>query len=334
MNNKNAKNEISLMYIFFCAFLIVTNIISSTMPEISGRSFAYRVINTIQILIACGIHGFVFAEGYKAGIRTEALSFKKLFVKLKRVIVPFVSAIIVYWLFLVLLNEAEVKPIALVKIALNYHFYIVLVILQFILISQIMPRLGNKINVFVGIAVALIISLLSVTCIPTKIHKVLFTTYLICYMTGFFAGKNREEVTEFVKTDFVKILFVYVISLIITESISIIYAFSSNVPVVVMKQIATGMYTPVAVIFVMALCMKLSQKDFCEQKSFLVLRKTEYHIFLWHLLPIEVCSLALVESEIILKVGGVLIKTVSTILVMLLVYWIFHVKERNNNGTV
>ena len=153
-------------------------------------------------------------------------------------------------------------------------------------------------------------------------------------MTGFFAGKNREEVSDFVKTDFVKILFFYVISLIITESISIIYAFSSNVPVVVMKQIATGIYTPVAVIFIMALCMKLSQKDFCKQKSFTVLKKTEYHMFLWHLLPIEVCSLALIDSEIIPKLGGVLIKTVSTILVLLIVYWIFYVKERNNNGTV
>ena len=334
MTGKSTKNEISLMYIFFCAFLILTNIILSTMPEINGHSFAYRVINTIQILIACGIHGFVFAEGYKAGLCTEIPSFKSLIKDIKRLILPFIGALAVYWLFLVVLGEAELKPIALYKIASGYHFYIVFIILQYLIISQLMIRFGNRLNLFAGISIALIISLLSVTCIPAKIHKVLFTTYLMCYITGFFCGKNTDAVHGFVKNNFVMIVFFYTISLIITESISIIYAFSSNVPVVIIKQIATGIYNPVAVIFIMALCIKLSEKEFCNRKSFRVLKKIDYHVFLWHLLPIEVSSLVLIDSEDVAKIGGVLIKTASTAIVLLIIYGIFYINERNNNGTV
>jgi len=334
MTNTRTKNEISLMYIFFCAFVVMTNLIMSTLPEISGHSFIYSVINTIRILIACGVHGFAFIGGYRLGMENSTVSVKNFFLKIKRIIFPFIIAVIVFWMFLTVLGEAEIKPDALLKIATGYHFYIVIIQIQFMLLSAFAGKLMNRVNMYVAITLALVVSLLSVTLLPARIHKLIFSSYLVCYVTGFYTGKKYNSVCNIIKSDFAKIVFFYVVSLIITESLSIIYAFSSNVPEVVIKQIATGIYNPVAVIFIMSVCIRTADKDFCISPLFKAYRRSGYYVFLWHMLPIAISGIVLIDSEEVSELGSFVIKTVATIFIIAVVLCIAHIKERKSNGTV
>ena len=333
MSEKRSQNEMSLMYMFFCTFLILATLIQYTMPEIGGHSFVYNIVSTIQVIITCGVHGFVFVSGYKLGIARHNAK-KVEFPKLKKIILPFAGAVAVFWVFLVVLGEAETKPVALVKIATSYNFYIIWILAQFKAISLLYKKVKLHINMYTAITIALVVSLLSVTLLPSRVHKMLFTTYLVCYTIGYYAGKQRAIVCEFAKNNFVMIAFFYVASLIITESLTIIYAFTSNVPAVMIKQIVTGIYIPLAIIFILSLCVNLADSNLCSTSFFAVLKKSGYYIFLWHMLPITATSIILVDSEIVSDVGGFAIKLLATAAIVGMILYITYVKERKRNGTV
>ncbi len=333
MSNYCRKTQIGLMYIFFCGFLIVSNLIASTMSEISGSSFLYKIASTIQILIACAVYGFVFTQGYICANRKKPYTFCSFVSKLKNLFLPFVASVVIYWVVMVILGDAELKPVALVKIAFGYHFYILFVIFQFGFLSLFADKIAKVSKSSFLIAIALIITLASVILLPAKVNKYTFTTYLLCYVLGYVSGRNADKIELKAKTNFNGFVFLFIISLIITESISIIYAFSNSTYAATLRQAVSCLYNPVACVFILSLCTRLCKKNICNTAFFKAMYNSTYHIYLWHMLPIISVSIILIDNEEMHKTGGFVIKLLTALIVTAIVLLLNYRKKDVKNGT-
>lgn len=335
MLQRQKKNEIKIMNIFFCLFLVAGNLIWFTRSEIRGISVVYQLVNALQLLVSCGVYGFAFVMGYGAGGYQKPIGTKEVFDTLKKLIVPYIAAVFAYWIVSFILQDAELKPVGLYKTAIGHHFCIVFLLIQFVLMALFTNK-ARRINPKKVLIVSGAVSLCSVLFIPQGISKYIFASYFFCYTLGFYFGENADAVRKYINQKFVKLSSLYFISFLVLVIITIIYEFNNRIPFVMLRQIITAIYNPVASVFVFALCTKISKRRFADTILCKSLSVSSYHIFIWHMLPIISVNHILHLNNESEGIGWFVIRTGITLIVMMLIVLINYMKIRRGkeDGTV
>lgn len=332
MSYSRTRNESSLMYMIFCTFLIIDNLIAFTVSGVSGSSFIFHTMNFIRTIVSCAVPGFLFVKGYESGLSNKEKKPKTIFTEIKFLLYPYIITTIIYWIVLFILGEAELKPIALIKTAFSLHFYIVPVLIQFCILSPVINKIISGKNHYTVLLLSMAISIFSAVLLPAKLAKCLFTTYLLCYCAGFFLGKNHTRISEQAENKFIKFLTAYIAVLIAAEIVSAMYTFTSGNFIIILKQAVTCLYSAVASAFVLTLCIRKAKTELFKRTYFISLSKAMYKIFLWHMLPIVATTIALINSEIISEFGGFVIKMLTTaVLIFCIAYSTY--RKGTKNGT-
>jgi len=334
MTNPVSKNETGLMRIFFCIFIIISTVITFTINEISGIPFYF--VKSFEILISCGAYGFAFLIGYRLAIHDLPDTFKGYFKVFKKRVIPFLYAIVVYWLIKLLVGDAELKPIALFRLTYSYHFYILLVALQLLVLTMLFGKQINKFNPCIFVGVCALVHITLDFLLSAKIYKYIFIGYILCFSVGFCTGKNYDAFKNFVLKKFKKAVFAYACFFALTIIVFILLGFKKDPVMRSMNTIMLSVNTCLACVFTAALSIRMCKNPTFYGKTAKLLADSSYLVYLWHTLPVIAVHNILLTSEDISKLEGVLYKLVSALSVAITVIIVVYInkKRREKDGTV
>jgi membrane-bound acyltransferase YfiQ involved in biofilm formation len=194
---------ISLLELSLCALVVFIHVASDAIENgAEGNAFTVAILY-LQQLMSFAMPGFVFASALKTtlartrrgnGIRGYA---RFLGVRVRRVCVPYVLWVAVYYCFFVYARYFSFSLRDLVGYILRgdlvAHFYFVLVIMQFYLLAPAIEAAAEK------SATATLLSSLALTIVGAFLIKrhTLFPAYLLYWTLGVCAALNYERVCAF-----------------------------------------------------------------------------------------------------------------------------------------
>lgn len=214
------KNEISFLNVLFCLLVIFIHITSAPISGLSRESVQYILFFIPWRLSAFVVQGFIFLSGMKMFLKEAGKTdYKKYYLsRFKKIIVPYFFAVFAFYLYFV---NRGYFPFRVADLAgyifrgdLVSHFYFVIIIAQFYLLRPlwdiiILKTKGkNKVQILIFL-LSLLISVWCTEYFPTFLNKVsginfayndrVFTTYLVYWIGGMFAGASYDNFKYYVK---------------------------------------------------------------------------------------------------------------------------------------
>lgn len=307
---KRKITEISVFEFFLCMFVILIHLLSEGVDAFPKWSFFSVLFSSLTRLTTFAVPGFVFTSAvklfYKYGDSRYFSYHKFLWGRLKKILFPYIFAVIVYYAVLVwVLNTYVFDPDQflgfLISGNISAQFYFVILILQFYLLMPIwlaFSRVKSKVFSGVLILVSFVITILSRMYFPytAGIAKI-FPSYLIFWILGTYVGIYYEEFETLIKQNKWLINIGWLI-LATTHCILsymqygglIAYEFSAIIVVFFCFFSIFGFYS-----YARELTLSLERRG----KGLLTsISQASYDIYLWHCLIILVLYRVLTEWEI------------------------------------
>lgn len=225
MAEKSARQKSDIVFLntLFCLLVVFIHIASETVTEAPKSSALFKTVYTAQKLSCFVVPGFIMLSGAKLFInRADITSYPKYyFLRIKRIVIPYIFWSCVYYLYLCINKEADFDFYELLYGILNgriwAHFYFVIVLIQFVALAPIWLRLFDKGNPAVHIAFSLIITIIVSMYLPAvltyafpDIPDVDFSNCFLCYQaywtSGCIIGKHYKEFRNYLKSNVVMIV--------------------------------------------------------------------------------------------------------------------------------
>ncbi len=212
---KKQREELSLCNVLFCLLVIFIHVSSEPVTLYLKDSPLYILTLSLWRLSSFVVQGFLFLSGVKLFLhyRIDGFSYPKFLLgRLKRVVLPYVVAVCLFYGYFLLFNAVTPSlPGFLRNIFigdLSSHFYFVIIIVQFYLLMPLWRAMAKKGSALVAIVCSLLLMLILKQYLPELLsvlfgingfahnHR-LFTSYMFYFILGVFAGLRYDE---FIKT--------------------------------------------------------------------------------------------------------------------------------------
>ena len=213
---KQRRVEISILNLLFCLLVIWIHCCSHPVTVLDHSSWKYGVIYLTQRLSFVSVYGFFFLSGVKLTLGhtapPSALSY--LGRRGKAILLPYLLAVVLYYLFFVWRGYF---PFSLTDLSgyairgdLASPFYFVIALTQFILLAPLFRWLARTCCPAFLLPMALGVGLISGQCFNDVLHLLsptlnfaysdrIFTTYLLYYLAGCFAGQYYDRFLELLR---------------------------------------------------------------------------------------------------------------------------------------
>ena len=209
---KRKITEVSVFEFFLCMFVILIHLLSEGVDIFPKWSFLSILFSSLTRLATFAVPGFIFTSGlklfYKYGDKKRFPYPKFLWDRIKKIIVPYAVAVVVYYLVFVWVMDVyefswEQLGFFMITGDVSAQFYFVILILQFYLLMPIWIYFSRvKSKVFGGVLIVLTfaVTVLCRMCFPytAGIHKI-FPSYLVFWVLGMYTGLHYEGFEKFVK---------------------------------------------------------------------------------------------------------------------------------------
>ncbi len=298
MSVKSRKFELSLMNVFACFLVIFIHCSSAPVTSLQGNTWQYALVFFPWRLSGVAVPAFVFLNGVKLFLSNKKESCGKFYLsKLVRIVVPYVVWVVIYYLYFVKHNyfPFNFKDLALyvVKGDLVAHFYFVILIAQFYLITPLVKKHISKLVPAVVLPIALMVSIISAQRLPNIIDIVIpgyyypfadrtFTSYIFYWLAGCFVGVNYEKIKEYLSNSFKGVTVWFVFAAFLEATLS--YLNASGVKYIFWLEEIRTLYCISGVIFLFSLCIKLGERFADKKLSFIRLAdKSSYAVYLSHI---------------------------------------------------
>lgn len=299
--------ELSFMNVVLCFMVVFMHVTGFAVGAADKSSWQFLVLMPFWRLTICSVPGFIFLSAVKFGIsqqKEDFSYFEYLLSRIKRVFIPYAIAVVVYFTAFVLLGEIEFNIAELLLRMLDgnmsYHFYFVVVIMQFYLLAPLWRwlcrKLQNPVFVVIAAVTALQVSLIFGQYLPDVIlvfygdgvfpySDRVFTTYIFWWILGLAVGTNYSKVSETVFKNIRPItgyfLFFTICNLIFT------YINLTGIASVWWLDTLTTLYNFGAVMFLFAVSVRVSGSRISRLTITSWIDESAYHIYLWHPLVIH-----------------------------------------------
>lgn len=211
---KKRYAELSYMNVLFTLFVIFVHILGEPIIKLERSSIQYFCVFTPWRLLQFVTQGFVFLSAIKLFInKRERLDIPKFYLgRAKRVLVPYIIWVVVYYLYFVKIGWYNYSTRELLNYILtgdiSAQFYFVILILQFYLLTPLFMWLFKRAPMPLLLIYSLFITLILGENLPSIIGIIspdtwfgyndrVFTTYLFYFVIGAFFGMNYEKVKEY-----------------------------------------------------------------------------------------------------------------------------------------
>ena len=203
--------ELSYLNVLFILMVICVHILSEPIISLDRLSVQYFVVYTPWKLFQFVTQGFIFLSGLKLFInnRGEFKIGRFYLSRAKRVLLPYFVWVIVYYAYFVSINWLNFSFSELAHYIifgdLASHFYFVIIIIQFYLLTPLFSRIFKKCTPWLATVYSFFISLILGEFLPQLLTFIspdisfayndrLFTTYLFYFIAGAALGMNYSSV--------------------------------------------------------------------------------------------------------------------------------------------
>lgn len=318
MENKR-KTEISLLNVLFCLLVIFIHVTSYPVSEYD-ISYTYYTLTMIPWrLSAFVVQGFILLSGVKLFLtKADTINYKDFFKsRAKNIFLPYLLWFFIYYaLFMITAGyKFDIKFITknLFNGNLVAHFYFIVIILQFYLLTPLWRIIVKKIKGIYIIPVAIIITLIA-DYIPLMIKNFyyndrIFTTYIGYWLIGCYIGANYDKFKDFLRKQKLSITLAFTLMLIINTYLS--YLGYKQIKFIPYLNTIHTLYCYITIIFLYMLAFKF--KECLNSNIIRQIDKSSYLIYLSHIFVIYFVNF-LISKTGITSIGA------SYIIRILLVY--------------
>lgn len=311
MQNTKRRTELALMNVLLCFMVIFIHVSGWGINNADRASWQYAALMIPWRLCSCAVPGFVFLSAVKAAFSADREGFsygKYMLSRIKRVWFPYALAVLVYFLIFVAIGWMKPSAGELARLLLDgnmsYHFYFVVIIMQFYLLVPLWRWLSKKLRepVFAVIAVAasLPISQLFGQYLIDVIHVFykgalfpysdrVFTTYLFWWMLGLALGANYERVKAALEKNILQVGVFY--ALCAVHNVFFTYLNTTGRESVYWLETANILYVFSAVLFLFCMSCKMSDSKLADSFLTRELDGAAYMIYLWHPMALNVADM-------------------------------------------
>ncbi len=313
MNNEKRKPELSLMNVILCLAVIFIHVSGWAINNADRASWQYAVLMIPWRLSSLAVPGFIFLSAVKVAFSADRPSFsygRYILSRVKRVWLPYALAVLIYWLIFLSVGWMKPSIAELVRLLLDgnmsYHFYFVVIIMQFYLLVPLWRWLSRKLRdpVFAVIAIAasLPISQLFGQYLIDVVHIFykgalfpysdrVFTTYLFWWMLGLTLGANYERVKNALSKNTAPICVFFGFAAV--HNLFLTYLNTTGRESIYWLETANILYVFSGILFLFCISSKLSECGFAENKLVLALDGAAYMIYLWHPMALNIADMLL-----------------------------------------
>lgn len=345
MLKKFMKKEINLVNVVLCMLVVFIHIASEAISTLRVSTWQHLSIYIPHKLSSFVVYGFIFISGIKLFIKDtkkiELLEYYKS--RIRKIIIPYILSVCVYYIYFIFKNYFNFSMLEFIKYIITgdlvAHFYFIIIIAQFYLLFPIWKKLIKSCNPLLVVGISFIITIFFTKYLPNVIGDIfngfnfvyndrIFTTYLIYWILGVYAGKNYNRFCEILIKNEKKIIISF--SCIALVYLIINYSFIINRNFVECLNILQMMYNLIAILFVYLICMKLSKNDKIINIIEPVNRNT-YSIYLYHILIIFIINEILNKFNVVGMSQRLIIKFGFVYFILI---GISYLKKNNNKNFI
>ena len=292
------KYELSFLNVAFCLLVIFIHTVSHLLSSLDTKTNIYSLVLLPWRLSSFVVQGFIFLSGLKMFLNKNGnFSYPAyLYKRFKSVILPYIVWFFVYYVFFIFyLNYPfDIKGIFTNFITGNlvYHLYFVVIIAQFYLLAPFWRLIINKLSAKIVIPISFVIMVYLEyanffnPAIGFKYYDRIFTTYLLYWITGCYAGKYYDAFKNYIKAHSNIIIAVFSFSVLSNAVLSLL-AYKSLQWIPHLGLIHT-IYSVCAILFLFLLSLKLSYSLYEKSRLMPLIDKCSYQIYLSHCLVIYI----------------------------------------------
>ena len=302
MKKNGRMPELSLVNVILCLAVIFIHVSGWGINNADRASWQYLAIMIPWRLCALAVPGFIFLSAVKVGLGAGKKEFsypKYIFGRLKRVWFPYAACAAVYFVIFVLIKWMEPSAAEFFKLLLDgnmsYHFYFVVIIMQFYLLvplwRMLSAKLADPVFAVISVAASLPISLLFGQYLLDFIHIFykdglflysdrVFTTYLFWWMLGLALGSNYERVKNFVSKNMMIIGVFFGFSAV--HNLFLTYLNTTGRESVYWLETANILCIFSGILFLFSICCRMTTAKIADNAMIKAIDAASYDIYLWH----------------------------------------------------
>lgn len=276
--------EIKLQNVVYCLFVVAIHLFTAEILQIPIFFF-------IQRFLFVAIFGFIFLSGMKQFLH---INDKNIFTyyktRFKKVFLPYIIAVVVYWIVYKLFNCTEVSfielPFNILFGNLASHFYFIIAISQLYILTPLLNVIIQKYNKKLILCVSFFMTIITALFFcKYSVYNRLFSRYIFCYVCGCYAGRYYDNFLNKI-LKYKRYIYATFIATLVIE-LSEAYLLRLGLVSLVAQQIITTLYMPIAILFIYSVSFMLSKKFPAQNTKLInIIDRNSYLIYLYHTLPI------------------------------------------------
>lgn len=214
VSEKKRLSELSYLNVIFTLLVIFVHILGEPVMRLTDRaSVQYFAVFTPWKLFQFVTQGFIFLSGIKLFIKKrDSINIGRFYLdRVKRVVVPYVIWVVIYYLYFVFNSyyayKFTFKDLVhyIITGDISAQFYFVVLIVQFYLLTPVIMKLFKKCSTELALLYSLFVSLILGENLPRMLKIIspeinflyndrIFTTYIFYFVAGAFVGINYDAV--------------------------------------------------------------------------------------------------------------------------------------------
>lgn len=214
---KTKKTELSIFNVILCMIVVLIHLMSKSRAELQQFPDAplYKVFVAASRATTFVVQAFIFISAIKTFLNDRRENYGKFIAKrIKTVIIPYIIAVLLYYIYFAYYMrwlEPSAKDFFgyLLRGDLAAHFYFIIVIAQFYVLYPLWRFILSRVNPIIAIAISWVITALCGWYAPFILNSAFgisvswldrtFTTYLLYWVLGMYAGKYYDSFIKYIK---------------------------------------------------------------------------------------------------------------------------------------
>ena len=209
------KTELSRLNVGFCLLVVFIHVLSEAVGGLRPGSCQHALVYLPQRLAFVAVPGFFFLSGLKLTLSRRPFRLGPYYWgRVRRLLLPYLLAVLVYFLYLYPVSDYGFSLSALGGFLrrgdLAAQFYFLYPLAQFILLTPLFRHIVERRSPTLLLPAATAVTLLSSMFLPELVRTVVpgaafarsgmvFTSYLLYYLAGCYAGRYYPAFTKLLR---------------------------------------------------------------------------------------------------------------------------------------
>lgn len=301
------------MNVILCLLVIFIHVSSEPVSQLDKTSWQYAAVLIPWRLASFAVQGFLFLSGLKLMINhADGIDRKKYYLnRIKIIILPYLLWVTIYYFYFIKNGYFGFNIFDLLRYYavgdLVSHFYYIVILVQFSILIPWLIKLCRKWDAALVLPICAVITLICSKGLPQifavflpnhpfKYNDRIFTSYLIYWIAGMYAGVYHSRFCQILNKHFSSITALFVL-ITGAESVLVYMSFTGRASLGILEELHM-LYSMCAILFLYALCLTAAKKDPLPS----LIRKIDgasYLIYLIHPLIIFICNNVLFRCGVV-----------------------------------